>query len=799
MTADLPEVLTDPVSVAVDIVHRTEPMLDKALVEKIVMGVAGRRAKRRRLAQALLDRPSVLIDGRSPAPRVVGDLLIALRAAGAVNTSPPVCSTCGKHLRTQQRRDQDWYCGVCGPRREQCTICGNDRPVSSRDRDGRPRCVRCEPHDDPVPVLLAVVAALDPNVNAGTIATALDAVSKRAGQRRRVAWIVQDQPELLTGAGADAPASSVLRLIDHLCQAGVSGVVQPPCPVCLRVVSLHRRIDGRWLCRYCVGKTRMIPCGRCGVRRQPCTRDSDGQPLCSSCVSREPANLEECTGCGRRRPVAARTPDGPFCDTCRPWPVLTCASCGQTRPCKISQATGQPCCKTCASRWARCTNCGQVRPQRGGTKDAPLCAPCTRPEPGYWRTCPTCGQAGRRHTNRCARCTLHKRLDLLLSDEHGHIRPELQPLRDALRATERPGTLATWLSNDTRAKILQDVSAGNPVTHDALDELPAGKTVDYLRAVLVVVGTLPERDEHMVRLERWIKESLSSRDAPEDQEQILRRYATWHVARRLRRRTEGHHITFNQFVTAREHVRAAMLFLDWLTARDLTLATCRQNHIDDWHADDATARHREAGQFLRWAKNQKLTTVEAPTSRWAGPTQALDSEARWEQARRLLHDQTLNTEDRVAGLLVLFYAQWTSAISRLTLDHITITDGQTALHLGAQPIVLPEPLASLMLDLVRGRRSHPVTGAATSRWLFPGELPGRPISGRQLGERLRRHGLRPRQARSTALFQLATDLPAAVLARMLGIHISSAAAWQRASAGDWTSYAADISRRTTKR
>jgi hypothetical protein len=32
---------------------------------------------------------------------------------------------------------------------------------------------------------------------------------------------------------------------------------------------------------------------------------------------------------------------------------------------------------------------------------------------------------------------------------------------------------------------------------------------------------------------------------------------------------------------------------------------------------------------------------------------------------------------------------------------------------------------------------------------------------------------------------------------MLGIHISVAVAWQRASSGDWAAYAADISRRTT--
>jgi hypothetical protein len=56
-------------------------------------------------------------------------------------------------------------------------------------------------------------------------------------------------------------------------------------------------------------------------------------------------------------------------------------------------------------------------------------------------------------------------------------------------------------------------------------------------------------------------------------------------------------------------------------------------------------------------------------------------------------------------------------------------------------------------------------------------------------------GLHPGQARSTALFQLATDLPAAIIAKMLGIHISVAVAWQRASNGDWAAYAAEVSRR----
>ena len=80
-------------------------------------------------------------------------------------------------------------------------------------------------------------------------------------------------------------------------------------------------------------------------------------------------------------------------------------------------------------------------------------------------------------------------------------------------------------------------------------------------------------------------------------------------------------------------------------------------------------------------------------------------------------------------------------------------------------------------------------------WLFPGGQPGRPLSGSQIGLRLHKFGIRPQQDRSTALFTLAAELPAAILARMLGVHIQVAVQWQRASAGDWAAYAADVSRR----
>jgi hypothetical protein len=529
--------------------------------------------------------------------------------------------------------------------------------------------------------------------------------------------------------------------------------------------------------------------------REPARRDEHGRPLCPSCLVTDPVNHETCSGCGRRRPVSARTPAGPLCPACLPWKILTCDICGRHAPCVISQATGAPWCRACKQRWARCTSCGQVAPIRGGTSHEPLCSTCTRPDREFWRSCPGCGQPGRLHTGRCARCTLHRRLRELLGDDTGAVPPRLQALYQALAAAERPSTVSAWLDRSAAPAILRSLDAGQQLTHQDLDDLPAGKAVEHLRSVLVAIGTLPPRDEQMVRLERWITATIAQRDDP-DQRQLLHRYAVWHLLRRLRRRVNGATVTHNQAVVVRQHVKAAVSLLEWLATHGLTLSSARQGDLEAWLAGGDAVHRREAGNFVRWAKQQKLTSLDFAATKWDGPTQVIDTEARWAQARWLLHDETVKPEDRVAGLLVLLYAQRPAAISRLTLDHVELREHEVRLQLGREPVMLPEPLADLVRQVAATRRGHAALGqVGTSRWLFPGGQPGRPISSYQLGERLRRLGLRPGQSRSTALFQLATDLPAALLARMLGIHITVAVAWQRASAGDWTSYAAEISRR----
>jgi hypothetical protein len=214
-------------------------------------------------------------------------------------------------------------------------------------------------------------------------------------------------------------------------------------------------------------------------------------------------------------------------------------------------------------------------------------------------------------------------------------------------------------------------------------------------------------------------------------------------------------------------------------------------------AGASTAQKGRTGHFVRWARSRKHTRLDFPATRWNGPARTLDTEARWDQARRLLHDEALKPEDRFAGLLVLLYAQHPAAISRLTLDNVHADDDRVLLHLGQEPVLLPEPIDDLARHLIANRHGHATIGNhGTSPWLLPGGRPGQPISPYRLTERLHQIGIQPGPARSTALFQLAAEVPAAILARMLGIHINVAVAWQHASSGDWAAYAADISRRT---
>ena len=139
----------------------------------------------------------------------------------------------------------------------------------------------------------------------------------------------------------------------------------------------------------------------------------------------------------------------------------------------------------------RCARCGQAKPVGSGTLAEPRCRDCTVPAfPG----CPACAASPR--PGQCAACLLELRLRELLASPDGGIHPSLRLLKEALAATDPPGTALRWLAKPAVAAVLAGLAAGcRQLTHGELDRLEQTPVLAQLRSVLVATGALPPRDE----------------------------------------------------------------------------------------------------------------------------------------------------------------------------------------------------------------------------------------------------------------------------------------------------------------
>jgi integrase len=237
-----------------------------------------------------------------------------------------------------------------------------------------------------------------------------------------------------------------------------------------------------------------------------------------------------------------------------------------------------------------------------------------------------------------------------------------------------------------------------------------------------------------------------------------------------------------------------MAFLNFLDEEGTDLQGAAQADMDTWLCTGPSSA-AEVADFIDWAMGRKLCGRLVVASRRSNEGLAMDDDARFEVVRRLLRDDSLEVADRVAGCLVLLYGQQISRIVTLRRDQLQERGGALQLHLGPTSIEVPEPLASLLESLARSRRPKVgVVPVTPSPWLFPGLDPGQPLNAAYLGERLRRLGVATMPGRRRALVHLAGQLPAAVVADLVGIHATTAVAWSRAAGADWTTYAAELVR-----
>jgi len=615
------------------------------------------------------------------------------------------------------------------------------------------------------------------------------------------------------------------RLAAELIARGSATLTPAACTRCGRAgIPLFLTPAGA-ACKACTARQRAGSCAHCGVVKPLACRDGQGQRICERC-RRHHRGQRECGICGKTTPIAVRARDGSpdICANCYRLPSAVCSKCGKYRECNFA-ATSRPVCPSCSPRvTAACAHCGNDRPPAARWPEGPVCDPCYQAALRHRGPCSACGQVRRlvappgphastcagcagipvTHTcascgiedklyekGRCERCSLRRRARQLLSAGTGTIPSHLSGVFEAICTARVPKSALNWLRRSHGAELLAAMASGTlPATHEALDAHPRRRAADFLRHMLTVGGVLPPRDQALARTGQWAG-SVIEAVQPAASRQVARAYATWQVMRRLRASAGRAARPRTYTAHAHRNIHAAASFLAWLHSRGIPLAVCGQADADAWLATGPAAC--QVRDFLSWAAAHGHCQHFTLPARARADGTAASQEQRWALAARLLHDDTLDPTDRAAGCLVLLYGQQLSRIATMTTSQVTTRADTVHVCLGDHDVPVPEPLGLILTELIRAGRTHADTGSpAASPWLFPGMLPGQPITASRLGQRLNRMGIYAMAGRRAALTDLAAQLPSAVLADLLGLAPNTAVHWMRQAGGDWSRYAAEL-------
>ncbi len=368
----------------------------------------------------------------------------------------------------------------------------------------------------------------------------------------------------------------------------------------------------------------------------------------------------------------------------------------------------------------------------------------------------------------------------------------VQPLVEAFTQVHLPFTAIQWIRESPNAKLLARLVAdGRPLSHRLLDELPPTRGLHYIRQVMVQTGVLPQRHEDLERVPSWLEHHLA--DKPIQHANLVHPFLNWFLLRRARNRASARRYPVSTGRDLRRRVLVALELLAWLDEQGTTLKELRQDDIDRWLDEEDSQRRNRIRYFLKWTTDRGLTTtLTVPHIPRQQPAELLGDDERWHLLQRCLTDDALPVDVRAAGALILLFGLQAQRIRHLCADHVVPQDDNTYLTTGQHPILLPPRLGTLMRTLA----TQPPTrlmihhGPQTPHWLFPGRVPGQPIDNHSLTNRLNRHGISARPARNGALAALAADLPAAILADLLGMHINTAVRWVTYARRDWTDYLA---------
>lgn len=465
-----------------------------------------------------------------------------------------------------------------------------------------------------------------------------------------------------------------------------------------------------------------------------------------------------CVRCGGHYPIAAKWPDGPICGYCYQAAKRLRGTCG----------------------------CGHEGVLPGRISGTPACRRCSGVELNI--DCRTCGAEDELYRGgRCQHCELELVVTGLLTDPHtGLMAPELAAIAEAMKNIKRANSGLTWIQQKHVREFFENLRERPFITHDLLDELPASRTRDHVRGLLIEHGALPRTNELAKRFDTWAVEALKRLVHPEDRD-VITRFVRWHIRRLIHHDEQTSRGTF---LRCKQTVTVAIDFVLWLREKGTALENLTQHDLDLWQAGGPTTRG-VASRFLDWAKKSRLVDHDLRmTPHRRGTSPKLGATAQNRAIDTYVHDAQLPARTRAIAILLLVFGQPLERLIALTWNQVGINADLVTIRLtGSLPIGLREPLDGPFRELAADPRNLQTAAHPNNQWVFPGYSPGRHLNPNTVASQLRDE-LGVRAARLGTLHELTKLAPTAILAEVLGYAPTTIEKHAMGSSANYASYIA---------
>jgi hypothetical protein len=402
----------------------------------------------------------------------------------------------------------------------------------------------------------------------------------------------------------------------------------------------------------------------------------------------------------------------------------------------------------------------------------------------HGKVCRQCGWEGLLwNAGQCDRCYLRELVDQKFADTNGDISDHYRPLCETIVAVRSPSAAIRWLSQSPVAeKISAMARTGRDVQYADFLQRNPDRDVTFGRDLLLGIGIIEAPADDVTDLKFWLDKTMDRYKLDDRQRRtVVKKFANWAVFRDFKRLIKNGSSRESSLRFAKHCLREAIRFLLWFPA-DRDIASCVQVDIDIYFSQSRSST-RDVIKFLRWCFRMGIVGVKFRFPK----VESLENDIAGEEARlaivtRLLTDDTLELQTRVAGALVCLYGQFpgrlrylkkTDVFRKKRSGVVTIRGTRNRKELAIAP-----EIGDLIWDLAKGGAPHKgFASAVANPWLFEGFRPGKNISEPALRTKLKAIGIRVGEMRGAALIDLGASTELTLLADVLDISDGTAFKW----------------------